>query len=441
VPIALDNDWLAELVTREVASGVPDSARPGSGGASLGGASLTAAALQRADRSLREAPEPGLSPLGFFLWRVAGHARLMVEVAALAGKGIDPVRSRAEVVTLLAAVAGELPQALATDPGHRTPSVEQLARTASIAGYAFAEAGWPPGDPREGIPLSGAVRGVERHLAARLAARYQRAGRLEEADARRRLDQAARDLALHVEALVAVASAGAPLDAGRRRAVRLQLLRLRLPRPLERSVRESLRTPRGPEELAERAPRRVRRALAEQALGAAELADAAATAPRRFADRLAVASGMGEEEVRAIREAARQAAPAHRWNDTPAEWVPGELQGLPAEWGDAADDLREKVTQILEDNLEAIAREVRQTGELGQLLARAAAGTQLSAEERRKVKLQLIDLAKVVPALAIFAAPGGMLLLPLLAKLLPFRLLPSAWDPKESRATPAPKKP
>jgi hypothetical protein len=38
-----------------------------------------------------------------------------------------------------------------------------------------------------------------------------------------------------------------------------------------------------------------------------------------------------------------------------------------------------------------------------------------------------------VPALAIFAAPGGMLLLPLLAKLLPFNLLPSAWDKNAPR--------
>ena len=37
-------------------------------------------------------------------------------------------------------------------------------------------------------------------------------------------------------------------------------------------------------------------------------------------------------------------------------------------------------------------------------------------------------MAKAVPALAIFAAPGGLLLLPLLAKLLPFNMLPSAWD-------------
>ena len=44
------------------------------------------------------------------------------------------------------------------------------------------------------------------------------------------------------------------------------------------------------------------------------------------------------------------------------------------------------------------------------------------------MKAQLIDLAKAVPALAIFAAPGGMLLLPLVAKLLPFSVLPSAWE-------------
>jgi hypothetical protein len=68
------------------------------------------------------------------------------------------------------------------------------------------------------------------------------------------------------------------------------------------------------------------------------------------------------------------------------------------------------------------------------LLAKAAAGQALDASERRKVKEQLIDLAKAVPALAIFAAPGGLVLLPLLAKLLPFDVLPSAFDPKKRAA-------
>ena len=116
-------------------------------------------------------------------------------------------------------------------------------------------------------------------------------------------------------------------------------------------------------------------------------------------------------------------------------WLDSSLAGTPAArladgWGEITDQITEKVAQVVTDNLEAIVTEVRQTGELGQLLAKAAAGRTLSSEERGKVKEQLLDLAKAVPALAIFAAPGGMLLLPLLAKLLPFSVLPSAWDKK-----------
>jgi hypothetical protein len=73
-------------------------------------------------------------------------------------------------------------------------------------------------------------------------------------------------------------------------------------------------------------------------------------------------------------------------------------------------------------------QEIRETGELAQLLARASAGATLTPPEKAKVREQLIDVAKTIPALAIFAAPGGMLLLPLLVKLLPFNLLPSSFS-------------
>jgi hypothetical protein len=79
-------------------------------------------------------------------------------------------------------------------------------------------------------------------------------------------------------------------------------------------------------------------------------------------------------------------------------------------------------------NLAALATELRETGELTQLLARAAAGHRLDDVQRAKVRAQLIDVAKAVPALALLAAPGGLLILPVLAKVLPFSLLPSAWD-------------
>jgi ABC-type proline/glycine betaine transport system permease subunit len=52
----------------------------------------------------------------------------------------------------------------------------------------------------------------------------------------------------------------------------------------------------------------------------------------------------------------------------------------------------------------------------------------LTPEEKRKVRLQLLDILKTIPALAIFALPGGSLVLPVLIRLLPFNLLPSAFE-------------
>jgi len=92
--------------------------------------------------------------------------------------------------------------------------------------------------------------------------------------------------------------------------------------------------------------------------------------------------------------------------------------------------LTTRLSALVVDNLDRILQEIRETGELAQLLAKASAGNTLTSEEKGKVREQLIDLAKAIPALAVFAAPGGMLLLPVLLKLLPFNLLPSSFiDP------------
>ena len=57
------------------------------------------------------------------------------------------------------------------------------------------------------------------------------------------------------------------------------------------------------------------------------------------------------------------------------------------------------------------------------------------------MRAQLIDVAKVLPALAILAAPGGLLLLAALGKVLPFNLLPSAFqDEPPGPVPPAPVK-
>jgi hypothetical protein len=95
--------------------------------------------------------------------------------------------------------------------------------------------------------------------------------------------------------------------------------------------------------------------------------------------------------------------------------------------------LGETVRKSVQENLERLRQELRQTGELSALLSKAARGHKLSPEEREKMRVQLLDLAKAIPALAIFAAPGGILLLIALTKVLPANFLPSAFQDAERK--------
>ena len=98
--------------------------------------------------------------------------------------------------------------------------------------------------------------------------------------------------------------------------------------------------------------------------------------------------------------------------------------------------------RVVVRNLDAVVREVRETGELAALLAKAASGNTLSAAEWIAVRAQLLDVARAVPSLALFALPGGAVLLPLLLRVLPFDLRPSAFrDVAEPGSHPAPRGP
>lgn len=89
--------------------------------------------------------------------------------------------------------------------------------------------------------------------------------------------------------------------------------------------------------------------------------------------------------------------------------------------------MERSIDRIVRRNLTAIGTELAETGDLAVLLARAT-HKPLTPEENARVRQQLLDLAKAVPSLAIVAAPGGTVLLPVLAKVLPFSILPSSFD-------------
>lgn len=90
----------------------------------------------------------------------------------------------------------------------------------------------------------------------------------------------------------------------------------------------------------------------------------------------------------------------------------------------------DEIKLLLQKNKERLLLELKQSKEAMYLLKKAT-HTNLSTEEKEKIKVQLLDICKSIPALAVFLLPGGALLLPLLIKLIP-DILPSAFRDNEN---------
>lgn len=85
--------------------------------------------------------------------------------------------------------------------------------------------------------------------------------------------------------------------------------------------------------------------------------------------------------------------------------------------------------KILGRNKDKFIEELRESKELIALVNKSL-GEELSIEEKEKVKHQFRDIVKSMPAIAIFMLPGGMLLLPIIIKIIP-NLIPSAFKSNE----------
>jgi hypothetical protein len=433
----LARGWLETLVTSELDRHDPAAALArlpaevrgaGTPGDLAPAAQLLVARSLRRRRLDADAP----SAADAFVEDVRLHVGLLLDLAALRGAAFDPARRKAEIAAMLAAAAGEWELAVEAEPRSSPPDRRAVARALRAAEETLRARLYPPGDPVRGLPLYPGLVAVQRRLLARVAMGHHRAGRLDPGALERHAAYAAVESALLAEALAGLFAAAEPADAHAVSVRRAQLARLGLPGPALKTARRAVAAPRPPEAIARAAPERVRPFLAEQLFLALLRAGLAGEAAVRFVEAFAAATGLDAAALAAAKvEAAAQHGVHRVWLDAlggkPSSW-----QAFAEEWESATDQLVERVSAAVTDNLGAIVTEIRETGELGALLAKAASGGTLSAEERRKVRAQLLDLAKAVPALAIFAAPGGLLLLPLLAKLLPFELLPSAWEKGKS---------
>jgi hypothetical protein len=84
------------------------------------------------------------------------------------------------------------------------------------------------------------------------------------------------------------------------------------------------------------------------------------------------------------------------------------------------------VQVLIKRNQKRLTKEISESKELMKLLAKSTQ-KDLSSDEKKKVKKQLLDICKTIPSLTIFLLPGGGLLLPILIKFIP-QLLPSAFN-------------
>jgi hypothetical protein len=428
----LSRGWLEALVIAELERHDPAAALASLPADVRGAGSpddLAPAAKLLVARSLRRRRVDGaaLPEAETFLEDVRLHVGLILDLAVLRGGHFDPWRRRAEIAAMLAAAAGEWALAVDAHPGGALDG-RAVSRAMRVAEEALREHLFPPGDPVRGLPLYPGHVAVQRRLLSRVALGHHRVGRLDPVALERHAAYAAIESALLAETLAGLLSAVEPVDPKALAIRQDQLEWLGLPRAALKAARRAIAAPRRPDEIARAAPERVRPFLAEQVFLAVMTARLGGDPAAAWVESFVAATGLEAPALAAAKiEAAAQDGVHRVWFDA----LGGKASSWKAfarEWESATDQIVERVGAAVTDNVDAIVTEVRQTGELGTLLAKAAAGGTLSAEERRKVREQLIDLAKAVPALAIFAAPGGMLLLPLLAKLLPFDILPSAWD-------------
>ncbi|RNC89708.1 MAG: hypothetical protein ED555_09610 [Allomuricauda sp.] len=90
------------------------------------------------------------------------------------------------------------------------------------------------------------------------------------------------------------------------------------------------------------------------------------------------------------------------------------------------DGMSKNVRQLILRNSKRLKKELSESKELMSLLSKSTT-KELTAQEKKKIQNQLLDIFKSIPSLAIFMLPGGALLLPIFIKLIP-TLLPSAFD-------------
>lgn len=279
-------------------------------------------------------------------------------------------------------------------------------------------------DPYYGLVLHNGAVYADANLFGRISAAYFSRSTFPREVVERQVRFAAQQKARLVEVLVGLVSAERKPGFPVRRAILRQIDDLRLPDGMADATRDFARKAFDkPVPIAKLThgirSREMRRFIVEQTL-LASLVDGRRS-PREVEWTQALGSHLGftSEQLKVMELEMAEFYRRHR-DVVDVFSLSGGAEVMGEEWVD-------QMSATMKKNYRALLKEVKETGELSRLLARAARGQKLTSEEKQVMRAQLIDVAKAVPALAIFAAPGGLLVLLALAKVLPFDLRPSAF--------------
>lgn len=281
-------------------------------------------------------------------------------------------------------------------------------------------------DPYFGLVLHNGAVYADAHLFGRLAIAYFSSNSFPREAAERRLVLAAAQKARLVEVLVGLVCAERQPGFPARRAILRQIEDLQLPEPLLDSTRDFARRAferrPGVKRLAKGIRSQdLRRFILEQTVLASLVDGRRSPREVQWTHDLAAQLGVWPEAMKQLEVSMADFYRRHK-DVVDVFTLASGAEVMGEEWVDT-------LSTTVRKNSRAVLNEIRKTGELSVLLARAARGQTLTADEKRRMREQLLDVARAVPALAIFAAPGGALLLVALARILPVKLLPSSfWE-------------
>lgn len=373
-------------------------------------------------------PEGGaLAEPSFAAWGLVNHTAHRLQLA-LAARG-GPRGPIADHAALLGAVARSLDLPRALDRARRLADFERVddRRFVKAANALAAELGdglrrraLAPDHPLHGHPFHQLLRLVEARRFARIARARALGGGHADPAALARVDGLARGT-LHqaISAAIALAVADGIVDPPESALIDALMRAARFGDAERAMHRAEYADPPSAEAVAagltEPSDRRfVLRLLCL----AAHVNGRYHHSERAFVERLAAAAGEDPAALDAYEAAALAAYEAR------PDLV--ERLSLGRAVGRMRRTLTGRVERLVRENSRRLWTEVRETGTLMHLLVEARRRP-LTPDEEAAVRAQLIDICKAVPALALFAVPGGTILLPLVLRHLPIDLRPSSF--------------